>query len=330
MDLVIKISDKCNFKCDFCSSNMIAANHNDLPLWKVTSYIVDHPQVRNIIVNGGDPLCVDPEWYWNLLYWLEETKRDINISFTTNLWDFYKHPEKWEELFKEHISVCTSFQYGDERKLATGEVFTEDMFVEIFNMFEERIGYKLKFIAVQNHKNASYALATVELAKRLGTTCRINPALKSGRTEFPYPFHLMMRTWLDIIDAGLGEYEDNCKLLKDVWAGNDTECPFNSRCHDSEFGIRCMSPDGSVHTCPAIADDIMKGIDEAYVDGSGKKIPFKDILIKAECATCKNFKLCNSCKKRIVDIHSMDENYLNEHCTHMKAMIPRMEKLLCQ
>ena len=99
MDLVIKISDKCNFKCDFCSSNMIAANHNDLPLWKVTSYLVDHPQVRNIIVNGGDPLCIDPEWYWNLLYWLEETKRDINISFTTNLWDFYKHPEKWEELF---------------------------------------------------------------------------------------------------------------------------------------------------------------------------------------------------------------------------------------
>lgn len=309
---------------------MIAANHNDLPLWKVTSYIVDHPQVRNIIVNGGDPLCVDPEWYWNLLYWLEETKRDINISFTTNLWDFYKHPEKWEELFKEHISVCTSFQYGDGRKLATGEVFTEDMFVEIFNMFEERIGYKLKFIAVQNHKNASYALATVELAKRLGTTCRINPALKSGRTEFPYPFHLIMRTWLDIIDAGLGEYEDNCKLLKDVWAGNDTECPFNSRCHDSEFGIRCMSPDGSVHTCPAIADDIMKGIDEAYVDGSGKKIPFKDILIKAECATCKNFKLCNSCKKRIIDIHSMGESYLNDHCTHMKAMIPRMERLLCQ
>lgn len=330
MDLVIKISDKCNFKCDFCSSNMIAANHNDLPLWKVTSYIVDHPQVRNIIVNGGDPLCVDPEWYWNLLYWLEETKRDINISFTTNLWDFYKHPEKWEELFKEHISVCTSFQYGDGRKLATGEVFTEDMFVEIFNMFEERIGYKLKFIAVQNHKNASYALATVELAKRLGTTCRINPALKSGRTEFPYPFHLIMRTWLDIIDAGLGEYEDNCKLLKDVWAGNDTECPFNSRCHDSEFGIRCMSPDGSVHICPAIADDIMKGIDEAYVDGSGKKIPFKDILIKAECATCKNFKLCNSCKKRIIDIHSMGESYLNDHCTHMKAMIPRMEHLLCQ
>lgn len=330
MDLVIKISDKCNFKCDFCSSNMIAADHKDLPLWKVTSYLVDHPQVRNIIVNGGDPLCVDPEWYWNLLYWLEETKRDINISFTTNLWDFYKHPEKWEELFKEHISVCTSFQYGDERKLAIGEVFTEDMFVEIFKMFEEKIGYKLKFIAVQNHKNASYALATVELAKRLGTTCRINPALKSGRTETPYPFHLMMKTWLDIIDAGLGEYEDNCKLLKDVWAGNDTECPFNSRCHDSEFGIRCMSPDGSVHTCPAIADDIMKGIDEAYVDGSDKKIPFKDILVKTECATCKNFKLCNSCKKRIIDIHSMDENYLSDHCTHMKAMIPRMEKLLCQ
>ena len=34
--------------------------------------------------------------------------------------------------------------------------------------------------------------------------------------------------------------------------------------------------------------------------------------------------------ERIIDIHSMGENYLNEHCAHMKAMIPRMERLLCQ
>jgi len=331
MDLVIKISDKCNFACTFCSSNMIAASHEELELSKVTDYLNEHDNVRNIIVNGGDPLCVSPDWYYGLIRWLDENdKKDINISFTTNLWDFYLHPDKWEDLFKNYISVCTSFQYGNDRRIGTGEVFDEDKFLKIFNLFEERIGYKLKYIAVQNHHNASYALATVELAKRLGTTCRINPALKSGRCDVPYPFHLMMKTWLDIIEAGLGEYEDNCQLIKHAWVGQDSECPFHKTCHDKEFGIRCMSPNGAVHICPAIADDIMIGVDDAYVDGSDKKIPFVDVLLKPECATCKCFHICNSCKKRIKDIHSMGDNYLKEHCHNMKLMMPRMEKLLCR
>ena len=325
MDLVIKISDKCNFACEFCSSNMIATSHDELELSKVTAFLYDHTDVRNIIVNGGDPLCVNPEWYYNLIGWTKENDREgINISFTTNLWDFYKHPAKWEDLFKNYVSVCTSFQYGNERKVADGTIFTEDLFTEIFNMFEERIGYKLKYIAVQNHKNASYALATVELAKRLGTTCRINPALRSGRTDKPYPFHLMMKTWLDIMSSGLGEYEDNCKLIKDAWNQKVTECPFNNFCHES---IRCMSPDGTVHNCPAIADDILKGVDEAYIEDSNKVRPYKDIVIQPECYQCPCFNICNSCTKRIIDIHDMGENYLKDHCKHMKILIPRMEEL---
>lgn len=327
MDLVIKISDRCNFKCDFCSSNMIAASHEDLELSKVTNFLSEHEDVRTIIVNGGDPLCVSPDWYYKLIAWLYKNKYETNLSFTTNLWDFYKNPDKWEDLFKNHVSVCTSFQYGHERKIATGEVFTEKLFREIFNLFEERIGYKLKFIAVVNILNMQYCLKTVKLAEELGTTCRLNPALRSGRTSEPFPFHVMMSYWLDIIEEGYGEYEDNCKLLKDVWNDKVTECPFNSFCHES---IRCMSPDGTVHDCPAIADDILKGVDEAYLDSSNKIRPYKDIVLKPECYGCKCFNICNSCTKRIMDIHEMGDNWLNEHCKCMHEMIPRMEKLLCQ
>ena len=329
MDLVIKISDRCNFACDFCSSNMIATSHKDLELSKVTSFIDCHKEVRNIIINGGDPLCVNPEWYYNLISWLKDNSReDINISFTTNLWDFYKHPEKWEDLFRNYVSVCTSFQYGDERKLASGEVFTEEMFIKIFNMFEKRIGYKLKFIAVQNAGNTAYALKTVELAKRLGTTCRINPALRSGRTIRPYPFQLMMISWLKIVEQGLGEYEDNCKLLRKLWKGEQVECPFSMTCQDATTGVKCMSPDGTVHTCPAIADDILSGVDEAYNDNSTRRIPFKDTMLKPECPSCRNCLICNSCKKRVQDIHEMGDAWLEEHCRVMKSLIVKMDEVL--
>ena len=305
---------------------MIATSHKDLELYKVTGFLYDHPEVRNIIVNGGDPLCVDPKWYYDLIDWMIENNRlGVNISFTTNLWDFYKHPAKWEDLFKNYVSVCTSFQYGNERKLADGTVFTEDMFKEIFHLFEERIGYKLRFIAVQNPSNAAYDIKTVNLAKELGTTCRINPALRSGRTTRPYPFHLMMYTWIRIIEEGLGEYEDNCKLLKDIWNGKLTECPFNPNCHES---IRCMSPDGTVNCCPAIADDILLGVDDAYIPSKHTVRKFEDAVLKSECYECKNFLLCNSCTKRILDIHEMGDKWLEDHCETMKELIPTLDRLL--
>lgn len=326
MDLVIKISDKCNFACDFCSSNMIATSHEDLELSKVIEFLEEHDDVRNIIVNGGDPLCVSPAWYYKLLTWMDNhNRRDINISFTTNLWDFYIHPEKWVDLFKNEISVCTSFQYGNERKLATGEVFTEDMFRKIYEMFMNKIGYPLKFIAVINDNNESTWKDTVLLAKDLGTKCRLNPALRSGKTKKPYSFVKMVDIWLKIIEEGLDDYEDNCKLLRAAYAQQVTECPFNSFCHES---IRCMSPDGSVHTCPAIADDIITGVDKAYLENSGVMRPFKDITLKSECYGCNNFHICNSCTKRIIDIHDMGEEYLAKHCEGMKALLPRLKEAM--
>ena len=326
MDLVIKISDRCNFACDFCSSNMIATTHEDLKLSKVIDFLEEHNDVRNIIVNGGDPLCVSPTWYYQLLTWMQDhNRKDINISFTTNLWDFYKHPEKWVDLFRNEISVCTSFQYGNERKLATGEVFTEEIFREIYRVFLDKIGYPLKFIAVINDNNEDTWKDTVLLAKDLGTKCRLNPALRSGKTKKPYSFVKMMNIWLNIIEEGLDEYEENCKLIKAAYVHETTECPFNSLCHES---IRCMSPDGSVHTCPAIADDIITGVDKAYLENSDIMRPFKDIVLKDGCYGCDNFHLCNSCTKRIIDIHDVGEEYLVEHCEGMKALSPRIERLL--
>lgn len=326
MDVVIKISDKCNFACEFCSSNMIATSHEELDLLKVIKFLEEHDNVRNIIINGGDPLCISPDWYYKLLNWLENNyNKDVNVSFTTNLWDFYKNPEKWEDLFKNHVSVCTSFQYGNERKLATGEVFTEEMFRKVYQVFLDKIGYPLKFIAVINDNNENTWKDTVLLAKDLGTKCRLNPALRSGRTTKPYSFVKMMNIWLNIIEEGLDEYEENCKLIRDAYDEKVTECPFNSFCHES---IRCMSPDGTVHTCPAIADDIIKGVDKAYVSDSGVIKPFKDITLKSECYGCRNFHLCNSCTKRIIDIHDVGEEYLEEHCKGMRALSERIERLL--
>lgn len=330
MDLVVKINDKCNFACTFCSSNRISLTHDDLDINKIFEFVTNCNQpVQSIIVNGGDPLMVEPEYYEKLLDWLKEHSPETHVSFTTNLLGFWEEPEKWIDLFnterENYITVCTSFQYGTGRRLKTGEIFTEDMFRKIYKLFQDTIGVNVPFISVISEENEDTALKTVELAKELETVCRLNPALKSGRTTKPYPFHKIVKIWLDVIDAGLGEYEMSCALLKQVMRGETTECPFNSRCFET---ISCLSPDGTQHTCPAIADDILKGVPDCF-KGNGHKVPLDYTVIDtARCYNCSLHGLCNSCMKRIIDIKTT--NTVKEHCEGMRQLSGRLMALAKQ
>lgn len=329
MDLVLKITDKCNFACEFCSSNQIALTHNDLDINLVKKFLLDNP-VQDIIVNGGDPLMVPPSYYEELLKFIDDNNLGCTMSFTTNLWDFYKHPDKWTSLF-QRIGVCTSFQYGKARKTAGGIVFTEDIFRDVYSLFLERVNKPLNFISVITEENEDTVIKTVELAKELGTHCRINGALRSGRTTQPYPFWKMMKHYCDIMDAGLGDYEDNCKIIKSIISTNsiDAPCPFNRKCHSF---IRCMSPGGELHTCPAIADDVHeRGVSSCYTKSITNEfmdmnistiIPREDSTVTPDCYVCELFGLCCTCTKRIKDIH--DSKSTIEHCTHMKELKDRI------
>ena len=120
MELIIKPTEACNFKCTFCSSTDIAAHNTDLlDLHYVYSFLDRYPETQTIIVNGGDPLMVKPEYYWKIIDYLDDKGMDkTTISLTTNLWAFYKKPQMWEELFLHpRVGVCTSFNYGDTRRI---------------------------------------------------------------------------------------------------------------------------------------------------------------------------------------------------------------------
>ena len=321
-DLIVKISDKCNFACEFCSSNNIATNHNDLDINILKDYLLNH-EVGSLIVNGGDPLCTDPEYYWELLEFIRSNNLKTYISFTTNLLDFWRHPDKWTPLFNESgIGICTSFQYGGKRKLATGEVFTEAMFREVYALFEERTGKKLKFIAVIDDDNEDTVIETVQLAKSLGTTCKINPCLRSGRASSEYSYAKMFERYLDIIEAGLSEYEENNQLVRDAWHGKFTLCAYAPNCGT----IMCMSPDGSVTRCGSISDDIMQGGIPDYFLLKSDKVPFNLTVLGTVCFTCEFHNICNSCHKRVMDIR--DGGYEAEHCVDMHAQLERAKKIL--
>ena len=83
MDLIIKPTELCNFKCTFCSSTKISDNKSDLLSHdQIFKFLERFPYTKTIIVNGGDPLMLEPDYYWRIIDWLDEKEYDTSIRQT--------------------------------------------------------------------------------------------------------------------------------------------------------------------------------------------------------------------------------------------------------
>lgn len=327
MDLIIKPTELCNFKCTFCSSTNISDSHTKvLDLDYIESFIKRFPDTRTIIVNGGDPLMVAPLYYFKIIEILEKYNSEATISLTTNLWDFKLKPDKWTELFKhERIGVGTSFNYGGTRLITTTREFTEQDFWLISDMMLDLVGYRPDFISVIDENNYDNAIKHVELAKAMGVECKLNRAMNSGLQQGYMSLAKMYALYCDIIESGLSNWEHNTKDMIRSINKTTTICPLARNC-DSH--IRTLHPDGTYYSCGAFADDGKYPIsfqDEVIESQTIQTPVTNDITtssMKMECWSCPLFSICNGCRKNIKD--TQDANKVEEHCSIMKSNLERI------
>lgn len=314
IDLIVKPTDKCNFACKFCSSNNISSGANILEIQNLLD-IIDN-NTNTVIINGGDPLMVDPYYYLKIVDHLDQICSPAYISITTNLWDFYMNPDKWVELFKiNRVKVTTSFQYGDERILKNGEVFTEYLFRKVIDKFEKYVGYKPMFISVITKNNDIFFNKHAELAKELGVRCKINYAFKSGRQSEFYPLAKYYDKLVKLFNTELECYVKNVGEIKKVLLDKHAECPNNRLCYKN---IRSISPDGIITTCGAFGDDYYNG--RKILDDLEHRIYYTTAL-KSSCFSCKLFNICNGCFKTILDYKEVyNNNQIEEHCINIKKI----------
>lgn len=334
MELIIKPTEKCNFKCTFCSSTQITDDKSaELDHDYIWRFLTRYPETRTIIVNGGDPLMMDPEYYWKIIRWLDEHDYDTSISFTTNLWPFYKNPDKWTELFRHpRMGICTSFQYGGGRLKGDLTEFTEEDFWAVSDMMLDKVGYRPDFISVITEENADRAIDNVLLAKRMGVECKLNYAFSSGppvkfkgivmgQQGKPYMLADIYKIYVEIWQAGLTDWEYNTKQMVKRLRNGATTCPQNRQCDST---IRTLQPSGDYYSCGSFGDDRTHSIDFEQ-EMQGKKIfPLRDdsnlASLKQSCYTCPMFEICNGCRKTIKDLK--DHNMVEHHCSTMKQLAP--------
>jgi radical SAM protein with 4Fe4S-binding SPASM domain len=334
MDLIIKPTERCNFKCTFCSSTHITDDKSlELDLEYIYRFLERFPETNTIIVNGGDPLMMDPQYYWDIINYLDQHDLPTSISFTSNLWPFYKNPNKWKELFNHpRMGITTSFQYGGGRLKGDLTEFSEADFWLTSNAMLEHCGYRPDFIAVITEENEHLAIKNVELAKLMGVECKLNYAFSSGppvkfkgivmgQEGRPYLLADIYKIYVDIWQQGLAPWEFNTKQMIKRLGGHSTTCPQNREC---DGGIRTLQPSGDYYSCGAFGDDRQYSIDFEKEMKGEKIFPlrFQPELqsLKQSCFTCPMFQICNGCKKTIKDIK--DHNLVETHCYKMKQLAP--------
>lgn len=336
MDLIIKPTEKCNFKCTFCSSTDITDDKSlELDHDYIFKFLKRFPETRTIIVNGGDPLMVDPEYYWKIIEWLDENEYDTTISFTSNLWPFYKNPNKWKSLFKnKRLGITTSFQYGGGRLKGDLTEFSEEDFWNVSNMMLQEIGYRPDFISVITDENQHLAIKNVELAKEMNVECKLNYAFSSGppvkfknitmgQQGKPYMLANIYEIYVKIWEMNLYPWEYNTKQMMQRLRGNLTTCPQSRNC---DGGIRTLQPSGDYYSCGSFGDDKEYSIDFKKEMSGDKIFPlrFQPELqsLKNSCFTCPMFQICNGCRKTIKDLKT--HNLVESHCKKMKTLAPKI------
>jgi radical SAM protein with 4Fe4S-binding SPASM domain len=336
--LIIKPTEACNFKCTFCSSTDIQADSPNLDLEYIREYLIRFPDCPTIIVNGGDPLMMRPEYYWEIIKMLDELKMETSIAFTSNLWAFYKKPEMWEELFRHpRVGVATSFQYGNARLKGDLTPYTEEEFWKVSDLFLERVGYRPEFIAVITKENEDTVIKTVELAKKMGVVCKVNYAMASGPvTQFKgikignadstYVLADIYQKYIDIYNAGLAEWEHNTQVMMTRISGGRSMCPQARNC---DKHIRSLQPGGKYYSCGSFGDDGLYPIDrikEMSAKGSFVEMPLQwqpELqTLKTACYECPMFDICNGCRKTIHDLKRLE--LVETHCIAMKMIAPEI------
>lgn len=308
-DLIINPTNKCNFRCDFCSAYNIT--NGEINHHKVFKFIKENiNNIETIIINGGDPLMMSIYFYENLIKILNEYDKinRIKISLTTNLYDFYINTNKWVDIFKnKRIGIVTSFQYGNRRKLSDGRVFTEDMFRNIIKLFYNNIGYIPNFIYVIDHFNKKYVNNALLLAKDLNTKCKLNRVLCIGKNKDYFPLYEYFEILSDIIDNGLYLYENNIMELQFLYYNKISSCPYNINCSKT---IVTINPDNTIHSCDKLS----------MYNTINKNVNYH--IFKNDCIKCENFIFCNSCKMTIYEAKiNNDINF----CKRMKEILPKFK-----
>ena len=315
MELIIKPTGLCNMNCTFCSAaNLDIAHPSKVP--NQIKELIQKLKPNSIIVTGGEPLTIDPSYYWELL-----DIAQCHIGFTSNMKDFYLNPNKWKDIIQHpNFDFITSFNYGETRLWDPTTPYSEEMFRKVHKIYTEiSNGKSLNFIAVIDKSNENTIMDHIYLAKDLNCKVKINGACKIGRQGINYPKYKIIKFYLDLIDMGLDQYEITC------CERHLGRCALNTN-FMCQSAIRCCYVDHNDKLHYGICDDLISAgieipMDDTFPLDPKPEIPKLQDHINNKCVYCDLFRFCHGCIA-----HREHAKEFPEHCEEMLKLKDRLIK----
>lgn len=302
-NIYIKLTNGCNLKCKHCY-NEIMNNHNSMSddtLEKVITWLKEFKKANpndkiDISLHGGEPLLYDLN---KILLLLDKTK-DLNLRWciTTNL--IYNITDTHLKLFHKmkpfdnNSMIMTSYDFGDlrfsndnERNLWINNVkllHKENIEVQPIICLTD---YVIKNINPQEifdfFNNLNIKRFNIERITETGRAT-INKVKPSNKDQDLYLFELYKL------------YEKNTDIIIPLFEGVENSIKgifLGCRARECMKRVITINPNGTIASCPNMANNIYGNLNQINVDLKNKLINFEK-QIPASCLICKYFTYCNA------------------------------------
>lgn len=347
MNLIIKMTNACNFNCNYCSVGNISSNSN-LNVEYVKKFIdgtkelLDYKQDKtlNVLWHGGEPLLISIDVYRELQDYIKNSLKGIDVKFSLQTNGSLIN-NQWIEFFKEYnispgISLDGYKELHDVNRLDKLGNKTFDKVVENIE-FLMKNGITPGILMVLNTAEAIDINKLYEFLAELKCPAKIHAVFPAGRaedrTDLDDLFMKYVDTLIELFKLGINDDRIvNIEPLNSLFTSIVEDIPALECSHSGKCGIdfMCLHEDGAVSFCGRndASREFMYGniVDsnplQLYLSEFAKQIRNRDEFIKSsDCGKCKYFNLCHGgCPfEAFLNSGKIEEKY--KHCNEWQRLL---------
>ena len=319
MNVVVKLTNSCNFACTYCS----VGDPDDTKIMSMATLkkminglpeLLEHLQDNKIsfIWHGGEPLLMSREFYREAMDYVQQKLigRDISFKMQTN---GYLIDNEWIEFFKEYdinvgISLDGYQELHDASRCTKDDKPTFTVIMSKIQLLRDA-GLEVGVLMVLNTAEAIDADKLFAFITENRLSCKIHSVYPCGRAEKRDDVATVYQSYVELmkvlyrkmmecdIEVTIDPITDmNEAILTDQCMG---ECSYAGTCGKD---FLCLFEDGGVSFCGRHTNDFglnygnvhEKTVFDLYYSESANKIRNRQLVLRENvCASCQDYELCH-------------------------------------
>lgn len=319
MNLIIKLTNDCNFVCKYCSGgnpekivsiemNILKKIIDDLP------ELLDKTQHKKVsfIWHGGEPLLRGVDFLREIMLYAQGklTKYECSFKVQTN---GYLIDENWVELFKEFainpgISLDGYRELHNTNRVDKSGMETFDVIMNNIQMLKNN-DINIGVLMVLNTTLPVDVDELLNFISENNLSCKIHAVYPSGRAENRDDIDEVFKSYMDILKQ---LYIKSMQLKQNIIIDpvqdivnailNDQslgECSYAGTCGQD---FLCVFEDGGVSFCGRHANDFglcygyiqEHSLYELYISEKAEFVRARQQqLLEKKCGSCEDYNLCH-------------------------------------